>query len=895
MQLEGKITGNKFELVMAVGRVGKLARQVAFFCVYIEPRMRVAELEKLCDMLNDQILQLKAKSDPLIFLGGDLNRRCLNRAVENFIDIKKVNFLPTRGDACLDVVYSNASNITESIWPPLENREGVKSDHSCLILAGEEAIQRNFTWVRKTARKHTDRAAAKFGREMQNTNWTAFMTPDMSPSELVHAFEQHTQEATDRLFPLRTIRCRSNEDPWITDAIRKLSKQKKRVFKREGKSNHWCNLQRRMDEAVQCSQSAYLDRVGKEGTRAYFGAVKALGTKGKSADWSLGDLFPNMSEREAGNTAGEYFTKISSEFQPLTQTRTVGETRRPITEREVEEKLKAAKKPNSSVRGDVLPRLVKKHYPALVKPVTMIFNSIFASNDWPSQWKVETAVVIPKVPNPESLAECRNISCTAFMSKVLESVLLEDLRREIPADPLQYGGIKGSSVDHLLIDLLDNVMGPLDEGKASAILSIDFEKAFNRLNHAKCLKQLRELGASEASIALVRSFLTGRTMQVKTGAGLSDPMPLCGGSPQGSILGCLLYCLTTQQINPSLSPGTRPTPVNVRANQATAAASPNADGSPTGMDVPMAIYGVNMTDSPASSDSSPGAVGPNLTSPTTQPTRASGEIKPPIMFKYVDDTTTVETLPLEAGARHITTGQPVESYHAAGTEGMADSIVARAEDIGMRVNCKKTQLLCMSGDDGYKTTAEITVDGQTIQSCERMKLLGFTMGTTPGAGEHVEVLKARFRAHFWSILHLKQAGVTGSKLFRIYAAKVRPILETNAVVFHPMLTKGQAGALERLQALAVKLCFGTNIGYSEHLQAHQIMTLDQRRQKAAMNFARKTINNRRFAEKWLVPREEVAFGIRRRRPYIEKKAKTLRYYRSPLLNVQRLANDIMTS
>ena len=30
---ERKIVGNKFELVLAVGRVGKMARQCAFFCL----------------------------------------------------------------------------------------------------------------------------------------------------------------------------------------------------------------------------------------------------------------------------------------------------------------------------------------------------------------------------------------------------------------------------------------------------------------------------------------------------------------------------------------------------------------------------------------------------------------------------------------------------------------------------------------------------------------------------------------------------------------------------------------------------------------------------------------------------------------------------------------------
>ena len=69
------MVGNKFELLAAVGRVGGIDRKVALFCVYIEPKMRVAELKELNDLLNREILQLKSNGDPLIFVGGDLNRR----------------------------------------------------------------------------------------------------------------------------------------------------------------------------------------------------------------------------------------------------------------------------------------------------------------------------------------------------------------------------------------------------------------------------------------------------------------------------------------------------------------------------------------------------------------------------------------------------------------------------------------------------------------------------------------------------------------------------------------------------------------------------------------------------------------------------------------------------
>ena len=169
--------------------------------------------------------------------------------------------------------------------------------------------------------------------------------------------------------------------------------------------------------------------------------------------------------------------------------------RRPITLEEVWNKLKQTNKPKSLVEGDMLPRLMRLCHADVALPAQMIFNAVFHTNCWPKRWKTETTVIIPKTPNPTGLNECRNISCTPFLSKVLESIVQDDIRAEIPIDPSQYGGLKQSSVDHLLVDLYEAVLHPLDDGgHPSLVLSIDYEKAFNRMDHRQCIEQLRALG-----------------------------------------------------------------------------------------------------------------------------------------------------------------------------------------------------------------------------------------------------------------------------------------------------------------------------------------------------------------------------------------------------------------
>ena len=891
---ERKIKGNKFELVLAVGRVGKIPRQVAIFCAYLEPRMKAEELADLCEMVAGEIILMKARSNPLIVLGGDLNRKSIETAIDNFPDIVQANSEPTRGDACLDIVYSDAQ-LTPVNWPPLETPEGVRSDHDCVVFSGSVIREKDFVWLKKTTRKHTDAALELYGQRLREADWDSILPPRLGPDELVDRFQSWAGSLTDELFPVKTVRYRSNEAPWITDGVRRISRKKRRVYKREGKSRLWHTLQERQDLMIADSQSAFVDNIATHGTstKKYFTAVKAIGRAAPEAEWKLTDLFPGSSEMQAGEEAAAYFTKITDLFRPLRPPETrPDELRAPVTVAEVAAKLKAAKKPNSSVDGDLLPRVVKAHHPLLAEPVSRIFNAVFRTGSWPSAWKTETTVVIPKVAAPESLADCRNISCTPFLSKVLESILLEDMRKEIPEDLVQYGGIKASSVDHLLVDLFDQVLEPLEAGSPSLILGVDFEKAFNRLDHNECLDQLAKLGAGKATLALTRSFLTGRSMRVRVGKELSSGRALRGGSPQGSILGCYLYCAATQHIGLGIRRANRPAPRPPSLLPATVGASD--DDSDTDDDgfglMERGAFGTGRGDS----DDSFHTAASNL-SASSQRSLEERVLELMGCFKYVDDTTATETVKADQCIRHVTGASPTEEVPAMELESFLNSLVQAVEKIGMKVNCKKTQLLCISPDNGYKSLSTIHAGGETIRSQDTMKLLGFVVGTAPGVTDQVLHIKAKFRARFWTLIHMRRAGIKGTRLFKLYSILVRPILETNCVIYHPMLTRGQSKDLERLQKHVVRLCFGTDGSYSETCEAHGVLTLEARRITRLRRFVAKAMTNPWFASKWFRRRQEIGTEIRNRRPFIENRARTERYMKSPLVQMQRIANDLITN
>lgn len=204
--------------------------------------------------------------------------------------------------------------------------------------------------------------------------------------------------------------------------------------------------------------------------------------------------------------------------------------------------LKEAKKTESIVPGDPLPHLIRQFPEAFAGPVMKIYNKINDTGHWSKSWKTEYLTIIPKVTNPSNLSKCRNISCTARSPRSWGGgQVLQQLRKELTPDGNQYGGIPKSGVEHLLVDLWEEILGALEGDKdAAVLLGVVYKKAFNPMEHSICHQELRELGASDGSVSLVRAFLKERCMTVTLNGTRSCCVAIQCGSPQGSVLGCFL-------------------------------------------------------------------------------------------------------------------------------------------------------------------------------------------------------------------------------------------------------------------------------------------------------------------------------------------------------------------
>ena len=305
-----------------------------------------------------------------------------------------------------------------------------------------------------------------------------------SPDKLLGEFDEEIARLTNKHFPLIDLRKRLNKKPWITNGIRRRAKKKKKMYREQGRSQAWKQADARLQVEINLKKQEFVEDVLEASPRNYYEAVKQLSGQDPKKTWDVLQLFPDNSPAKAGEKILDFFSSVGGDRQlscPLQILRHDDAGLGLFDRARIKMLLSRHKKTKSMVDGAPLPHLIQKFPHAFAGPVADIFNAVNRDVSWPKTWKKEYIMVIPKCQKPTSLSECRNISCTSYLSKVLENVLLAKLREELLPDANQFGSKKGCGADHLLIELWDRILEAMDSGKnAACLLGVYFEKAFNR-------------------------------------------------------------------------------------------------------------------------------------------------------------------------------------------------------------------------------------------------------------------------------------------------------------------------------------------------------------------------------------------------------------------------------
>uniref|UniRef100_A0A0K8UP47 RNA-directed DNA polymerase from mobile element jockey n=1 Tax=Bactrocera latifrons TaxID=174628 RepID=A0A0K8UP47_BACLA len=130
------------------------------------------------------------------------------------------------------------------------------------------------------------------------------------------------------------------------------------------------------------------------------------------------------------------------------------------------------------------------------------------------------------------------------MGKLLEKIIqskIHDLHPEKFSPSYQFGFQKAHSTQHALFKFSNDVLVNLRNKLCTVAVSLDIEKAFDRVYHRGLIFKLVQIGFDHGIIKIISSFLSDRKFFVLINECSSD-LGVCNcGVPQGSILAPLIY------------------------------------------------------------------------------------------------------------------------------------------------------------------------------------------------------------------------------------------------------------------------------------------------------------------------------------------------------------------
>ena len=862
---------DNFEVLCAAGKVNKIKEKVVVIAVYMPPNYTKVRADACLEYVSDVVSEVKRRFEsPLITVAGDWNQWDVSRVLDDHPDLSEVDHGPTRGGRKIDKFLVNfARSVVESdVLPPLDDGYGRLSDHSIAYFKTELRIIPDKK-VSYRYRHYTEAGAQSFQAWVSGHSFDRVLSA-LNVNDKVQVFLSDLEAKMDAFFPFKTTVRRERDPPWINPHVKALIRKRRRVYHKEGRSFRWKALLKKVRQLVKKRARSYWDHQKKnllspDAGRTFFKNVKSYNCKERPPQFDVRSLFPaGLGDQAIAERLADHFNGISSEFEGLDPEKTPGTYSSEVpllTVSAVAQRLRKIRKPKSMVKHDIFPSLVGPAADFLAVPLADIYNTISITSTWPLVWKQEFVTPIPKKPLPETVNDLRNISCTALFSKVYESFVLGWLMEQVGMRSNQMGGMKGAGTEHYLVELFQLILEALEDPRAASVItSIDYSKAFNRLDFLHCLEALASKGASSELIAIVGSFLTSRTMAVKVGQATSKPRVVLGGVPQGSILGVFLFNATIDSFE---------------AASRDVVAYPVIGGNPE-----LALG------QPPSHDS---ALNQRPQRPYDRPGFKAWEDLLLTVLKYVDDNIIHEKISMD-GFVIDENGQKVA--RATRSQNLFRQITRVAELLGMRVNSDKTMLLCISDSRTYKASAFIeSADGVTISSRDNLKILGVHFSNKPDMSAQVEAVCRKFRARVWTLRHLHHRGFSEEDLLRVYKSTILPCHDYCSNVFHSSLTLSQTIVLERLQAKALKAIYGYDPSYRELMERSGLTTLRARREARELAFARKCAASERYAG-WF-PVRQIARQTRVRTVYEESYARTNRCYNSPVFSMRRRLNESM--
>ena len=225
----------------------------------------------------------------------------------------------------------------------------------------------------------------------------------------------------------------------------------------------------------------------------------------------------------------------------------------PITKSEFKQKLASAKSSSAPGSDGITYGLLKICPDIVFEKLVEILNFCLLIGYFPKQWRDAKVIMLQKSgkdhTNPKNY---RPISLLPAVSKVFERLICERLVEFLEQNNLlnkyQAGYRKGRSTQEHIFRLAQQVYNGFKSQQCTYAIFLDCEAAFDAVWTNGLMFKLYQLNLPKNFLRLLCSFLKERTLKVHVDSAVSREVKLRAGTPQGSCLSPVLFCIHVNDI-----------------------------------------------------------------------------------------------------------------------------------------------------------------------------------------------------------------------------------------------------------------------------------------------------------------------------------------------------------
>lgn len=219
-------------------------------------------------------------------------------------------------------------------------------------------------------------------------------------------------------------------------------------------------------------------------------------------------------------TATKYYSELySSENAEFTESQPVNEINSipPFLTEEIEKVVKELKNNKCPGEDNILNEIIKTGLEVITTPLQQLFNKILKTKKIPNQWRSSQIILLYKKGDKTNISNYRPISLVSTICKIFTKLIQSRLKNILEAyQPEEQVGFRRNKSTLNNLQTVNQLIEKANEYNIELFLCfVDFNKAFDSLEHSSIWEALEEAGVEKDYIDVIKELYKDNTARIK--------------------------------------------------------------------------------------------------------------------------------------------------------------------------------------------------------------------------------------------------------------------------------------------------------------------------------------------------------------------------------------------